>query len=106
MAAATGSSAARARGGDCLSYRIEAHAGRIHAMIAAQDDLTLADIRARLADDGHHFATGALWRFFARHLVAWKKVRSCRRAGSPGHPDTTAGVIRQASPICAPAMPS
>ena len=73
LAAATGSPAARARGGDRLSYRIEAQAGRIHAMIAAQDDLTLAEIRARLADDGHHFAIGTLWRFFARHQLTWKK---------------------------------
>ncbi|MFB9872155.1 IS630 family transposase [Acetobacter farinalis] len=73
LAAATGSAAARPRGGDRLSHRIEAQAERIHALIAGKDDLTLAEIRARLADDGHHFAIGTLWRFFARHRITWKK---------------------------------
>ena len=73
LATATGSPAARPRGGDRLSHRIEAQAERIHALIAGTDDLTLGEIRARLADDGHHFAIGTLWRFFARHKITWKK---------------------------------
>jgi len=45
VSAATGSPAAKPRGGDRLSYRIEAQAGRILALIAEKDDLTLAEIR-------------------------------------------------------------
>ncbi len=73
LAAATGSAVARPRGGDRLSHRIKAQAARIHALIAEEDDLTLSEIRARLAEDGHHFAIGTLWRFFARHKITWKK---------------------------------
>lgn len=94
LAAATGSAAVRPRGGNRLSHRSEAQAERIHALIAGKDDLTLAEIRARLADDGHHFATGTLWRFFARHRITWKKDRSRGGAGSPRHPDATTGVVR------------
>jgi len=55
LAAATGSAVARPRGGDRLSHRIEAQAARIHALLAEKDDLTLAEIRARLADtNGYH----------------------------------------------------
>lgn len=80
LSAATGSPAAKPRGGDRLSHRIEAQAGRIHTLIAEKDDLTLAEIRARLADDGHHFAIGTLWRFFARHRITWKKRPLTRRS--------------------------
>ncbi|NHO34411.1 IS630 family transposase [Acetobacter sp. LMG 1636] len=73
LATATGSAAASPRGGDRLSHRIEAQAARIHALIAGKDDLTLAEIRARLAEDGHHFAIGTLWRFFARHRITLEK---------------------------------
>lgn len=61
--------AAKLRGGDRLSHRLEAQAERIHALIAEKDDLTLSEIRARLAEDGYHFAIGTLWRFFARHRI-------------------------------------
>lgn len=80
LAAATGSAAARPRGGGHLSHRIEAQAERIHALITEKDDLTLAEIRARLAEDGHHFAIGTLWRFFARHKITWKKRPLTRRS--------------------------
>ncbi|WP_408904515.1 MULTISPECIES: hypothetical protein [Nguyenibacter] len=46
--------------GDRLSHRIEAQAGRIHALIAEKHNPTLAEIRARLADDGYHFVIGTL----------------------------------------------
>ena len=80
LAASTGSPAAKPRGGDRLLHRIEAQADWIHALIAAQDDLTLAEIRNQLAEDGHHFAIGTLWRFFARHQITWKKSLPMRRS--------------------------
>lgn len=80
LAAATGSAVARPRGGDRLSHRIKAQSARIHALIAEKDDLTLAEIRARLAEDGHHFAIGTLWRFLARHKITWEKRPLTRRS--------------------------
>jgi transposase len=79
LATSTGCPAARPRGGDRLSHRIEAQAERIHALIAQKDDLTLSEIRTQLAEDGHHFAIGTLWRFFARHKITWKKRPLTRR---------------------------
>ncbi|MFT8786883.1 MAG: IS630 family transposase [Gluconobacter oxydans] len=83
LAATTGSPAASPRGGDRLSHRIEAQAERIHALIAEKDDLTLAEIRARLAESGHHFAIGTLWRFFARHKITWKKTAHAAEQDRP-----------------------
>lgn len=77
---ATGSVAAKPRGDDRLSERIEAQAERILALVAAQDDLTLAEIRAHLAADGHRFSVGTLWRFFARHRITWEKRPLARRS--------------------------
>ncbi|MCH4091202.1 hypothetical protein [Acetobacter sp.] len=94
LADTIGSPAARLRGGDRLSHRIEAQAERIPVLIAEKDDLTLSEIRARLAEDGHHFAISTLWRFFTRHKITWKKDRSRGGTGATGHPDTTTGVVR------------
>jgi len=85
LATSTGSPAAKPRGGDRRSHRIEAQADRIHALIAAQDDLTLAEIRIQLAEDGHHFAIDALWRVFARQRITWKK--KCAYAAEQNRPD-------------------
>ncbi|MBS1095976.1 hypothetical protein [Gluconobacter wancherniae] len=69
LAAATGSAVARPRGGDRLSHLIETQAARIHLLIAEKNDLTLSEIRVRLAEDGQHFAIGTLWRFCVRHKI-------------------------------------
>ncbi|CAI9120330.1 hypothetical protein [Brytella acorum] len=73
----------RSRGGDRLSQRIEAQAGRIHALIAEQDDLTPAEIRARLAGNRHHFAIATLWSFFDRPQITWKNAPLTRRSDIP-----------------------
>ena len=31
------------------------------------------ELRRELAERGHRFSIGALWRFFARHNITWKK---------------------------------
>jgi len=104
LAATTGSPAASPRGGDRLSHRIEAQAECIHALIAEKDDLTLSEIRARLAEDGHHFAIGTLWRFFARHKIIWKKRPLRRDSRSSTSRSRTAS--RFISPINAKEMES
>ncbi|MCW4578882.1 IS630 family transposase, partial [Gluconacetobacter entanii] len=71
LARETGSVTPKPRGGDRLSGRIEAQAARIRALIDEKDDLTLVEIRAQLAEEGHHFSVGTLWRFFARHRITW-----------------------------------
>jgi transposase len=46
-------------------------------------DITLKELQARLAERGHSFSIGALWRFFDRHDITWKK-RPPMRASKSG----------------------
>ncbi len=56
-------------------------------------DITLKELQARLAERSHCFSIGALWRFFGRHNITWKKDRPCERAGPSGHREAPAGVV-------------
>jgi transposase len=67
---------------------LEPHAAWLLALVAAEPDLTLDEIVARVAD-AHGLATtdGSLRRFFERHRISRKKDAARRRAGPPrrGH---------------------
>jgi transposase len=69
----TGSIEPDAIGGDHHSYRAEAHATRVLAWIDEQRDLTLVEIRDRLAEEGHVFAPATIWRLLDRHDYTLKK---------------------------------
>jgi len=69
----TGSPAAMRRGGDRWSARIDAHKGLILSLVEATCDITLKELQAQLAEHGHRFSIGSLWRFFDRHAITWKK---------------------------------
>ncbi len=69
----TGSAASKPQGGDRLSARIEAQADLILAVVDDTCDITLAELQAKLAEQGHRFGIGTLWRFFDRHGITWKK---------------------------------
>jgi transposase len=75
LARAHGTPAARAQGGDRRSARIEAHAGSLLGAIEEEDDITLGESRARLAERGTPVGIGTLWRFFDRHGISRKKRR-------------------------------
>lgn len=61
-------------GGDRRSDRIEAEAQFLLDLVEEQDDVTLAEIQQRLADErGLHVGIGTQWRFFDRRAVTWKK---------------------------------
>lgn len=79
----TGSPAARKRGGDRWSARIDTHKGLILSLVDEVCDITLKELQARLAERGHRFSIGALWRFFDRHDITWKK-RPPMRANKSG----------------------
>lgn len=72
--AATGSCAAMASGGDHKSKAIEVHGDWLLALVKAEPDLTLPEIRVRLqATHGLKKSCSCLWRFFARHNITFKK---------------------------------
>ena len=70
------------QGGDRLSQRTDTHAGLIHAVLAEVPDLTLSELKARLAQAGAQVSVAALWRFCRRHKVTRKKRPSTRPSRS------------------------
>lgn len=69
----TGSVAPKKMGGDRRSHVIETHGDRILALVAASPDLTLKEIREVLRHEGVALGLGAIWRFFDRHGISFKK---------------------------------
>lgn len=65
-------------GGDRLSRRTDAHAGLIAAALAAAPDITLPELKERLAAQGAFTGVTALWRYFRRHSITRKKRRRTR----------------------------
>ena len=63
----------KALGGDRRSGRIEAHAAVIVALVEATPDLTIAELRQTLAEQGLSFGDGTIRRFFKRHSITRKK---------------------------------
>ncbi len=81
-------------GGDRLSHKTEAHADLIHAALAEVPDITLPELKARLAQQGAQVSVSALWRFCRRHKITRKKDGACRRAGPPRSSQAARGVVR------------
>lgn len=65
-------------GGDRRSGRIEAHAELILGLLEQQPDITLAELRAALAERGIEVGMATLWRFFDRRRITLKKSRRMR----------------------------
>ena len=78
-----GSVLAQPQGGDRRSAAIEAHREWLLALVAQEPDLTLEEIRARLGERGRSASVSAIWRFFTRHGISFKKNRARGRAGPP-----------------------
>jgi transposase len=69
----TGDVRPRRVGGDKRSKRIEAHAPVILSAVEEKPDVTLAELRDLLAQQGVAVAISTLWRFFARRKITLKK---------------------------------
>ena len=80
LARRTGTAMPRRQGGDRRSSRIEAHADVILAAVAKQPDITLAELRERLAGHGVSVDIATLWRFFARRKITLKKSPGMQRS--------------------------
>jgi transposase len=62
---------------------LEKHRQWLLDLVAAQPDLTLDEIRARLRSEKKlKTATSSVWRFYERHEITFKKNAARRRAGS------------------------
>jgi len=75
MRRAGGDARPKPQGGDRLSHRTEAHAELIHAALDEGPDITLPELKARLAEQGAFVSVSALWRFCRRHQITRKKRR-------------------------------
>ena len=70
--------------GGYKDYALTKYAERIKRWIAKQPDLTLLELRARLAKTGVKVAASSVFRFL-RHLgLTFKKSPARGRTGSPG----------------------
>jgi len=62
---------------------LEKHRQWLLDLVAAEPDLTLEEIRARLrSEKKQKTATSSVWRFYERHAITFKKNVARRRAGS------------------------
>ena len=74
----TGSAAVKRRASSPLA--LEAHAGLLLALIAAEPDLTLDEVGVRLGAQEITASRSAIWRFFDRRGISFKKNRARQRA--------------------------
>lgn len=77
----TGSPAAKPMGGR-RRLVLAGERGWLLARIAQKPDLTLRALLAELAERGIVVSLGAIWTFFAREKISFKKKPARRRAGS------------------------
>jgi transposase len=78
----TGSVAAKPGTGHCRSP-LEVHRQWLLDLVAAEPDLTLEEIRARLAARKKlKIGTTSIWRFYDRHAITFKKNSARSRARS------------------------
>ncbi len=95
---AEGSAAARPMGGH-RPLVLAAEREWLLRRIAEQPDLTLRAIRAELAERGVAVSYDAVWRFYLRQGVTFKKKPARRRTGPAGRGP-------QASALAAPSRPA
>jgi len=69
----TGGFAPKPQGGDMRSRRVEARCDDILALWSARKDITLEELRARLAEIGLLVSVAGLHRFFVRRGMTRKK---------------------------------
>jgi transposase len=76
-----GRAEAKPRGGS--SSPLEEHATWLLTLIAERPDLTLEEIVAEMGKQGFRGSRTAVWRFFERHNISFKK-NAVRKRAKPG----------------------
>ena len=79
---ASGDIAPKRQGGDRKSARIEAEAEFILGEVDKAPDVTLAELKAKMQERKVGVSIGALWRFFDRRGVTFKKNGARRRTAA------------------------
>jgi transposase len=87
----SGRVAARPRGGG-RRRALDEQAAWLLALAANEPDLTLAEIRERLAERGVVVGIASIWRFLARNGLSFKKNRARHRAGPRGRARRASGL--------------
>jgi len=89
-----GRHASQAPGRRSPVHRTEAHAVLIHAALIEPSDITLPELKEKLAARGVHVSVAALWRFCKRHKISRKKDGPPRLGTeSARHPDAAPGMV-------------
>src|SRR6185312_4756846 len=96
-----GSAAARRMGGH-RPLVLAAERAWLLARIAEAPDLTLRAIRSELADRGVVVSYDAVWRFYRREGMTFKKKPVRRRAGPAGRGPQARAVEAVSGPACSP----
>lgn len=78
----TGCCAAKPRGGS--TSPLEEYANCLLALVSKQPDLTLDEVVSTMHKHGIPGSRSAVWRFFQRHKITFKKKPACGGAGAPG----------------------
>ena len=60
---------------------LHAHREWLLALVAAEPGVTLAEVQHRLAERGQVAGAAAIWRFFSRERISFKKNAAAVRAG-------------------------
>jgi len=99
----TGATAAKPKGSDRRSHRIEACRDVILGAIDVQVDITLDELAELLArEHGARFASSMVWRFLDRHTMTGKKRRTppsrigpTSRGGAAGGVSVVGSLLRR-----------
>ena len=93
----TGRCSAKPRGGSISP--LEEHAQFLLALIDAQPDVTLDEIVSMMRKHKIPGSRTAVWRFFQRHKITFKKSVARGRAGTPGRGARTAALDARAGHV-------
>jgi len=91
-----GRAEAKARGGS--RSPLEDHAAWLLALVAERPDLTLEEVVAQMGKQGIGGSRTAVWRFFERHDVSFKK-NAVRQRAKPGRRSPSASTLDPATAL-------
>ena len=86
-----------AKFGGYKRHALAAHEERVRRLVAEQPDMTLAEIKAKLAEQEVTVCQASIFRFLRHLKLTFKKKPARRRAGSAGRRSRAQGVAKTAA---------